>query len=306
MNRQFVLAVTALFALGMPALHAQTTKTVPLASPAASPVTLRYKFTVGQVHRYQYDMDMNMLMMTGQAGAGIPIDMTMQMIMRQTVKSIRPTDGAATLVTQIESLHMLRGGQETPVPEAQQEKMKQPFTQVMLPTGKILSMEMPAFGGAGVPGMDFSKGMFSETAFLPQSPVKVGDHWTGSASVMMAGAQLDFTSTLISLDQKDGATLATIRNKQKGTMNMSLAKGLPVSMKMQGPITGVGTQVFDTSAGALQNTTGSSSADMTMTFGKSADGTTPPGMPSAMKMQMQMKFSMKRLSDISPSAAPLQ
>ena len=46
---------------------------------------------------------------------------------------------------------------------------------------------------------------------------------------------------------------------------------------------------------------------MTMTFAKAANGTTPAGMPSAMKMDMHMEYTMTRLSDTPPTAiAPVQ
>ena len=303
--KPILFAAAALSAVYPLTVHAQAAPpAAPLTAPAASAVTLRYKFAVGQVHRYQYDMDMNMLMMTGQSGAGVPINMTMQMTLRQTVKSIRPADGAATVSSQVEDMHMLRNGQETPMPEAQAAKMKQPFTQVILPTGKILSMDMPALGG--MPGMDFTKGMFSSTSFLPAGPVKVGDTWHGDGVAPMVGMQMAFTSTLAGLDTKNGVTLAMIQSKQTGTMDMTLTKGVPVPMKMQGQITGAGTQVFDTTAGALQSATGTANTDMTMTFPPAADGTLPAGMPHGMKMQMQMKFTMQRLSDVAATTAPAQ
>ena len=311
MNTKLVLTAAALLAL-CPTLHAQTAPAVPVlpaapAAPASAPVTLRYKFAVGQTHRYEYGMDMNMNMQTGQNGGAIPMDMTLHMIMRQTVKSVRPSDGAATLSTQIESMHLLRGGQEMPMPAEMQAKMKQPFTQVMLPTGKILSMAMPGMAGMGAPGMDFSKNMFSSTALLPDGPVKVGDNWKGMVDAAGAGAQTAFTATLTGVDQKDGATLATIQQTQTGSIDKTMTQGMPAAMTMQGQITGAATQIFDTTAGAVQSATGTAGTDMTMTFAKAADGTTPPGMPSAMKMQMQMKYTMTRLPDNPPTAiAPVQ
>ncbi len=296
-----LLVAAALLACPL-AAHAQAAPTpltapAPPAAPAASAVMLRYKFAVGQVHRYGYDMAMDMLMQSGQTGAGIPINMTMQIVLRQTVKSIRPADGAATLVIQIESLHMLRGGQPVPLPDAQAAKMKQPFTQVMLPTGKILSVESPALNGLGSPGMDFSKGMFGSIMTLPDGPVKVGDTWSGSGAAPMIGFDIASASALADVSSASGATLATIDSKQTGTIEKTITQGTPVPVEMSGPITGQNSQVFNTTAGALQSAKGTTSADMTMTFGKAADGTLPPGMPSSMKMQMQMKFQMQRLSD---------
>lgn len=266
-------------------------------------MTLRYKFAVGQVRRYQYDAETDVLMQTGQTGAGIPISMTTQTTMRQTVKSIRPADGAATIVTQIESVRALRNGQEVPVPGAQQAKMKEPFTQVMLPTGEILSLKSPALSGAGMPNVDFSKGMFGNlgsTVALPAGQVKVGDTWNSTGAVPGVGLDIASKSTLISLAQKDSAALATIENTQTATINKPMTEGVP--MKIQGQLTGKVSQVFDMSAGALQSMNGSASTDMTMSVPQSTNGTLPTGMPSAMKMQMQMKYTMERLSDTPPPA----
>ncbi len=310
----FFLAAT--LALSVPALHAQTAlppappaQAAPPAAPSASPaVTLRYKFAVGQVHRYQYDAAMNMLMDTGQTEAGVPITMTMQIVVRQTVKSIRPADGAATLSTQIESLHLLRGGQEMPLPDAQMTKIKQPFTQVMLPTGKILSIDMPALGGAGGPGMNIGKGLMSDflsAAALPEGPVKVGDTWNGTSTPAAAGIDGASTSTLAGVDQKNGATVATIHNKQAGTINSPMTEAVPGGMKMSGQKAGASDQVFDVTTGTLQAAQGASTTDMLMTLGQ-ASGATQPGMPSAMKMQLQTKFQVQRLSDTAPVAPPAQ
>ena len=308
MNTRLALTAAALLAF-CPALHAQTLPAAPAVpaaptAPASAPGTLRYKFAVGQVHRYEYDMDMNTLMQTGQTGAGIPINITLHMIMRQTVKSVRPADGAATVETQIESVHMLRSGQEMPLPEEIDAKLKQPFIQVILPTGKILSVDAPGMSGLGAPGMDVGRSLFGTTALLPDTPVKVGDNWKGAADAAM-GAQTTFTATLTGVDQKNGAALATIQQKQTGTFDKPMTEN---GMTMQGRTTNTATQVFDTAAGMVQSATGTDDTDMTMTFpNAAAGGTTPTGMPSAMKMQMQRKYTMTRLSDTPPTAiAPVQ
>ncbi len=204
-------------------------------------MTLRYKFAVGQVHRYEYDAETDVLMQTGQTGAGIPISMTTKTTMRQTVKSIRPADGAATVITQIESVRVLRNGQEVPMPEEQQAKMKQAFTQVMLPTGEILSFNAPALSGAGMPGMDFSKGMLGNlgsTVALPTGPVKVGDTWTSSGAAPGMGFDMASTSALAALSP----TLITIITKQTGNLDKPMTEEMP--LKMQGKVSGDVSQVF--------------------------------------------------------------
>ncbi len=318
MNSKKIITAAALLVACPLVLHAQapplTAPAAPTApvsptTPAASAVTLRYKFAVGQVHLYQYNAETSVLMQTGQNGAGIPMNMTMKMTMRQTVKSIRPADGAAAIVTQIEAMHMLNNGQEMLLPESVSAKMKQPFTEVMLPTGKVLSVNVPGMSGISIPGMDFSKAMMGDlgsTAVLPAGPVKVGDSWTIPGAVPGVGLDIASTSALAALSP----TQATITTKQTGTLDTPGTGAMP--MKMQGKISSDMTQVFDTSAGVLQSTNGTRIIDMLMTFPKSADGTMPAGMPSAMQTQTQMKYTMELLTGSSvavpnsPAAAPAQ
>ena len=301
MNTRTLFALTLLSAVPLSA-HAQAAPATPLTpAPAAQAVTLRYKFVPGQVHRYKFNIDMDGTMPSPMGGAGAPLQMTMRMTLKQTVKDIRASDGAATISSQIEDAHTSVNGKETALPQAQADQMKKPYVMVMLPTGRVLSVDMPAMGG-GLPGMDFSKGMFTSMAALPDGPVKVGDTWKGSGGMPTAGMQMTFTSTLNSLSQT-GPTLATIAQQQAGVIDMALSQGMPVAMKMTGTITGSATQVFDADAGALVSSTGTANTDMTMAFDKPADGSPlPPGMPAAMNIQMKTTISMKRLEDAAVAA----
>ena len=304
MNNKLIL--TAAVLAFCPVLHAEAPSAAP-AAPAvpsvtalvSAPVTLRYKFAAGQVRRYSYDMDTNINMLTGQSGASIPITMTMQMTTSQTVKSVRPADGAVTLSTKIESTHILQNGKDVALPAEAQAKMSQPFIQVMLPTGKILSMEIPGMAGINASGMDFRKIMFTGTPLLPSGPVKIGDQWTGAVEAAVVGVQSYFAATLMGVDQKNGVTLATIESKTTGTIDKSLSVGMPATMKIFGTVSGTATQVFDITAGAIQSATGTNDTDMTMDFGKSANAApAPAGMPSEVKTQMHMKFTMTRLGNV--------
>jgi hypothetical protein len=304
MNTKLILTTAAVLLVCPLGSHVQAASPVPpvvppiTTAPTAGPVTLRYKFTVGQVHRYQFGMETNGTMLTGQSGAGIPLDTTMKMVMSQTVQSIRPADGAATILAQIDSMQMFQNGKEIALPSAQQAQMKKPSTIVMLPSGKTLSADIPSLDSTSMPGMDVSKGMFTSTALLPDGPVKVGDTWTGAVATAMAGVQSNFISVITGLDSKNGVSMATISQKQMGKIHMTMSKGMPMTMTMAGTVTGDGTQIFDTDAGAVQSMTSTAATAMTMTFGKMANGTAPPaGMPQSMKMQMQTKLTMERLSD---------
>lgn len=195
--------------------------------------------------------------------------------------------------------------------EDQQAKMKQPFTQVMLPNGKIISVKA-AVSGAATLGMDFSKGAsgsLGSTVALPEGQTKIGDTWNTIGTAPGVGIDLASKSVLASLDQANGVMLATIQTTQTGVIDKPITAGMP--MKMQGKVSGDMSQVFDMSEGALQSMKGAMSADMLMTSGTAAGGAAP-GMPSAMKMQVQMKYTMELLtgpsvvSPNSPAAVPAQ
>ena len=282
--------------------------TVPLpafaqAAPPAQAVTIRYKFTPGQTQRYQMTMTMQGLVRTGQSGAGVPVNTSMRMIYRQTVQSVRPSDGAATLVGQIEETHLLSQGKEMQTSDAQKAQMSHTFTTQMLPTGKMLSADLSGLGPSNLPGLDMSKGLFSNVSFLPDGPVKVGDTWRGAGMASIAGMQMGYVATLTGLTQKNGATLASIAQRQTGRVNTTLRRGLPSPMTMVGRVSGTGTQVFDTTTGMPQSTEGTTSTALTMTFSKTGGKAPAAGTPRQMRVQMTATFSMQRLPDAPPLPA---
>lgn len=274
----------------------------PIAAHAQEAVTLRYKFMPGQTRHYKMTMTMNTTILTGQSGAGLPMNMTMTTTLNQTVKSVRPSDGAATVVAQLEDMQMTMNGKETSLPAAQQAPMRKPFTSVMLPTGKVLSMQIPSMPSAGMAGMDFSKGLFNSTVSFPVAPVKVGDTWPGSAASGMVGMKMLMASTLTSLETKDGSQDATISQKLSGLFNMTLSKKMPMTMKMAGRLTGFGTQVFDMTLGAIRSQSMTASTEMTMTVHSKSGQAALPGMPKVMKMKMQQKTQMDLVDDAAPTS----
>ena len=297
-------AAAALAALSPMAAQAQAP--VPAApapaAPTAGAVTLRYKFVPGQVHRYKLTTTVAGTMMTGQSGAGFPLNTATQIVMKQTVKDVRASDGAATITTQIESMRFAMNGQEQPIPEAQQALMKKPITQVMLPTGKVLSVDLPNAPGTSLPGMDFSKTFSSMSVAFPDGPLKAGEDWKSTISAPgMKGTDLNYDSTLTSLSGDGDAARANIDQKIAGTLGMTLSQGMPMGMKMAGTVNGTGTMVFNTALGLVESLTNNSSVDMTMTFKAKPGAAVPPGMPAGMKMQMQQKTTLERLPDAAPA-----
>lgn len=279
---------------------------LPAAVPSASSanaVALRFKFVPGETRRYKTNMTMTGTMLTGQSGAGIPMNTVMDMIMRQTVKSVRPTDGAATISTQIESMQMSMNGKPIAMPAAQAAKMNVPTTAVMLPSGKVLEVESPALPAGGLPGMDFSSAMKTSVAF-PDLPVKAGDHWNGTLN--LGGMKMLYAATLAGIETVSGKDMATINQTLSGNINMAVTKNMPAAMNMTGKITGGGSQVFDTTAGALASQKMEMNMDFLMMFTPPAGEARPAGMPSAMKMMMKQIITMERIDDAAPGVVLTQ
>ena len=282
------------------------TPPVVITTPAAQAVTLRYKFALGQVRRYKMTMTMTGAMLTGQSGAGVPMNTVIEMTMRQTVKDIRPSDGAATIEQQIESMQTSMNGKDVPSSPQQGAILKNPSTSVMLPTGKVVSIQMPAMAANALPGMDFSKALSSANVAFPDLPVKVGDVWNGAVTAGMAGMKMLTTSTLAGVDTSNSGQIATINQKIDGDINMNVSKGMPITMKIAGKMTGDGTQIFDVAAGEIAKQTMTMDINFLMQFTPPAGQTVPAGMPGAMKMAMKETVTMERLSDTAPAVAPAQ
>ena len=270
---------------------------VMITAPAANAVALRFKFIPGEIRRYKMNMTMTGTMLTGQSGAGIPMNTVMDMIMRQTVKSVRPSDGAATISTQIETMEMSMNGKPIAMPDAQKTKMKQPTTTLMLPTGKVISVDSAALQASGMSGIDPSTAMKASVAF-PDLPVKVGDHWSGTFN--LGGINVLYASSLAGVNTEGGADRATINQTLNGTVNMTVTKNMPVTMKMTGKLTGGGSQIFDNTAGALVSQNMEMNTNFLMKFTPPAGAARPAGMPPSMKMAMKQIVTMERLDDAIP------
>ncbi len=301
MHKRTFLTAATLLALPLAAapvlLRAQDAPAPPsTVAPAAQAVPLHYKWVVGQVRRYKMTMTMTGTIPTGTSGTRIPMNMAMQMVMRQTVKSVQSGDGAATLVSQIESTRMAMNGKEMPMTAAQQAPMKKPMTTEMLPSGKIVSLQMPGLGAAVMPGMDIGKSLMGSTLAFPDGPVKVGDTWNGALGAGMMGMQMGMTSTLMGLETRNGAQVATIGQKITGDLSGMVNKAMPAGMGMSGKISGTGTLVFDTTAGALVSQSLQNAIDMTITASPGA----PAGVPPSMNIKMQQSTVMERLPDTAP------
>lgn len=310
MNKTYLLTATLLAGCSL-TVEAQTPAPVPAlpapvlpAAPAsaAQPLTLRLKFTPGQTLYYSMTTDTNGTMLTGQSGAGMPIQVHMQMLMHQTVKEVRASDGAATIDVGIDTMSMGMSGQTMPIPSEKMAQMKTIGTMVILPTGKTVSFTpSSALSALGpMPGMDLSHtNAMGSMGQFPDAPVKIGDTWKSAIAAGMMGMQVASAFSLTSLDAADGKTVAIIHQTTNGTFGGPGADGAaapgPVGMEMSGTVKGTGTLRFDVDAGTVLGQT--SQADVAMTM-------TPPGATEPIKMQMKAHSTLARASAPAPVANP--
>lgn len=306
MKTNYFLAAAVLLAASPLTAHAQTATPVPTSpalASAAQPVTLRLKFTPGQTLYYSMVTDTNGTVLTGQSGAGMPIQIHMQMLMHQTVKSVRASDGAATLDVGIDTISMGMNGQTMPMPPEKLAPMKTIGTMVILPTGKTVSFTPSAgLSAAGpMPGMDLTHmNAMGRLGQFPDAPVKAGDTWKSAVAMGMMGTSVAAGFMLLSLDTVEGKTIAIIKQTTNGTFDTTApaagtATPMPAGMAMNGNVDGTGTLRFDVDAGAVVGQTSRANVTMVMT---------PPGATAPMNMQMKVSSTLKRASAPAAAANP--
>lgn len=292
---------------------AATLAAFPLAAPAQAPapaapmanaVVLRFKFTPGQVHHYKLTTNDVLTMLSGPPSADTPLNTVTQLIIKQTVNAVRASDGAATIITNIESIHVVINGKEQLTPAARLAAMKRSATQVMLPTGKLLSLKTYNKPATASPGMDFKKSLSDTSVAFPKRPLKVGESWKDTVAVPESkGGTLPLYSTLTSLTGEGDAAQANFDQKMSGSVMLDLSKQLPLlNTKTAATVNGTAAIVFNTALGLVQSVTNDVSLNTTTTFKARPGEATPPGMPTRMRMRLRRTTTLELLPDA--AAAP--
>jgi len=219
----------------------------------------------------------------------------MEMVYRQTVKDVRASDGAATLVGKYENMTMTMNGHALPG-NPMMGFLKMDFIRVMLPTGKLLSFRLD--GGttaAKMPDIDLPAMGMNLPATLPTGAVKVGDTWDTGTDVSrkmtgsgMPGVQMTFHSTLMGLDKTEGTTIASIGQIQRAAMGIKSPASSPADFNMTGAVAGTGTTKFDVEAGAIASMDMTATMHSTTLLPKAAGGAGAGGRPFHMTMKETM------------------
>lgn len=288
----------ALLALLPAAAHAQTAPAT-ASSPA---VTLRYKFTPGDIARYRMTMDMNMNIAMGRqtSAAAKPIPPILQhMVMdyNTTVESVNP-DGSASLTERITGMTMTMNGKPVPGMDSIANMYKGGIAMVMSPAGKVLSIKLPTTPGAKtIPGFDLTKIGNIAPAALPLAPVHIGDTWRGDAdlaslgqSFPIPGFQMTLRSALAGIST-DTRPIATINQTFKGILGGTRLPGPTGDMRMTGLMQGTTLLKFDIDNGSIAAQDGTFTMNNTTILPKTPGTATP----MTMRMRMQMATHLVRL-----------
>ncbi len=226
-------------------------------STASAPVTIRYKFTQGQVLTYNMSMDMA----TAAGGMMSPIHTNSTSVMTETVQSVAP-DGSATVTMSSSDTKMTMNGKAFDLPDKLKNLM--PSMSLLIgPTGKILSMSLG--NGAPVPTGGTGLGDTSalgEMAVLPDQAVKVGDIWRSSSTGPYGMSQF-YKMALIGLQQAGGSNIAQTHFKMFGETKPGGAK--ISTMKMDLEQSGSGETDFDIDAGNVKSSTNTVTTKTTTT-----------------------------------------
>ncbi len=274
----------------------------------AEPLTLRYKFTAGEVDKYKYSMNMNMSMPGIAQGMG-PISMNMSAVVLQRTLDVL-SDGSAKVQISYQDMKMdmagLPGGDKSNPPKMPDMTM----TMTMTPEGKISISSIQGLdklaAASPLPGMDFGKmlNVMSCNSLFPSGPVDVGGTW--SQTMPFGSGQMEVTSTLASASEPIWSeTAARINQNVKGHMSLAdLIKAFAGLMPTQGEasqkmsqltggmdMNGSMSVLFSPALGKFLKGGGKLGAVLTICIPSAAAS---QGAPSQITMNMDMNFNITR------------
>ncbi|HAH87040.1 MAG TPA: hypothetical protein DCL60_06670 [Armatimonadetes bacterium] len=267
------------------------------ASPAPETALLQYKFTQGELLRYQVVMDISMKMdMPGApdsaAMGNIPSSRTV-MVLRQRAVKLLP-GGDAEINMAIESMSITFGGQSINYPA---EKLPV-FTLVTSPSGEIKDINVKG----GVKGIDVNKlvNSWQNNVSFPANPIKVGDTWAQTLPLPLPSGrgtiQADNQLTALNIKQ-GGYTVAAIKQTLGGdfTYNMAVPSGKSNSktMNMKGTVSGGGIIYFSPECGRLVQSEGT----MLMQTSVNMSAEQAKSMPGPITMTSTSKYTMTLMAN---------
>lgn len=266
--------------------------------PVPRAETLRLKFTPGETLYYRLVEDTTGTY-TELHTKPQPIKSHVEMLLHQTVTTVRAADGAALVEVGIDSMVVTVDGELSPISDDTLAQMNHLAALIVLPSGKLEDTQAnPDFNAEEVLTGEDPCHMNALAALgeLPGTPVKVGDTWKSAVFLGFVGEKSTATLSLTDWAKKDDHTVAVITQAITGICNTPIAAaGHKASdLKIAGQMDGTRTVRLNVEAGTIDGLTSQSSMTLTLT---SQFAKTPT------RMQIQVKSDLTRTPP--PKSMPL-
>jgi hypothetical protein len=303
-------------------------------------VTLRFKHTPGQAHKFRFGMKSDMTM-TPEGGAGgpgaLPVGMKSTAIFTEKVKSVEG-DSASLIVTPLSMILdnsvmgmsiavKMEGGKLTM--NGQEVGPDSPMAPLAgMLSNKPVEVRRGALGAVTPgPGVTSLNQMLNSSFLfqLPDHPVKIGDSWetseSGGSALGLGGGiggglgpklpdmQLKLTHTLKALENKGGHVVAVIETK--GGSGAAEGAADDQGQKYEGTVR------FDVTAGGVQSAQYSADVKTKINLAGllsggaggaglpgAPDAPKPENLPGAMRIDGMMKLDLAELPLVTAPAKP--
>ena len=215
----------------------------------------RLKFNVGEVRVYKITLKESwQASLTGSQ----PFGMDVTEAATETVKSVRPKDGAGTVVIQFRSVSLTANGQNYTSDSIVRPFRNERATLTVLPDGKVTSERVegpdpnPYFALLRM----YDKEILSSSADFPKHPVEIGASWSASRANSKWDARTDESATLLDIKDLDGKKVGFFHTAfaANGT-GRSTAKHV-LNEAFRGNEDGYSDQSFNLNGGYLRGSTG--------------------------------------------------
>ncbi len=255
------IPVVVLLALLPAAVPAQTAPAAPRA------VLLKFKYTPGEVQRYQYTTDTSSAGGYTSFSSNVPMVTHMTAVLTETVQSVNPATGNATIHLAFGQPTMTMTANGATMPISVPANSLGGGTMVVSPIGARISMKLDGTTGAAPTGTAFtgvaptgaelpntvsSGGTMGQFSPFPEHPVSVGDVWRGVISFGSAvGGEMYTKQSLLGVSSNGGHSVADIALRYSMDMNLSRTAG--DGLRITGTETGTGREQFDVTDGSVKS-----------------------------------------------------
>lgn len=238
--------------------------------PPIQSVRIRHKFHPGDVLVYSANISSSGVY-TRPGYQSLGLQETASMILTETVKSVRETDGAASIVIKARSLHVTANNQTISSPSMLDPLRRATETFVLTPEGRIVSRHVANAGIAeSLAFIDYTDTISLESGVqIPPDDATVGQSWKVSAKYLSKlGLYATAYGSLVGLQHENGKDIAQLHLGIGGQVSASGTYGTQASVGVRGNMDGSIDQTFDVTNGRLSSQSGTLHYSTNDTYGQ--------------------------------------